>query len=43
MTEDAIQEPTAQQGRKARESFNVQRLTTWIGAAVSTKARRLRI
>ena len=33
MTEDAIRQPTAQQGRKARESFNVQRLTTWTGAA----------
>ena len=33
MTEDATQQPTVQKDRKAHESFNVQRLTTWVGAA----------
>jgi hypothetical protein len=33
MTESAGQPPTAQQARKAQEAFNVQRLTTWVGAS----------
>jgi hypothetical protein len=33
MTQSAGQPPTAQQGRKQQEAFNVQRLTTWIGAS----------
>ena len=32
MTKSASQPPTAQQSRKLQEAFNVQRLTTWIGA-----------
>jgi len=32
MAKSANQPPTAQQSRKLQEAFNVQRLTTWIGA-----------
>lgn len=32
MAKSAGEAPTAQQSRKLQEAFNVQRLTTWIGA-----------
>jgi hypothetical protein len=33
MTKSAGQQLTAQQSRKVQEAFNVQRLTTWVGAS----------